>query len=227
MQRITFLFAFILAATIGLTAQTAIGVRLGYATTSVESTKGLDLITNQLGNLGSPEIAVFADFKIANGFSFQPELQYTSRGFALGLDTDATIAGINVPLGATARSRFHYIEAPLLLKAAFGNENTQAYFVAGPSIGYAMGGNLKTTARAIFEFDLLDTPINLDAINYERLSVSGVAGVGVQHNLAPGIRIFGDVRYTHGFTELYDIPVITETLSNRAIGGNVGLAFVL
>lgn len=227
MQRITFFLAVLFFATLGLTAQTALGLRLGYATTSVESTQGLDLVTNQLGNLGSPEIAVFADVNISRGLSFQPELQYTSRGFALDLGTDATVAGINVPIGATARSRFHYIEAPLLLKAAFGDATTQAYFIAGPSVGYAVGGNLTTRARAIFEFDLIDTPINLGDINYQRLSVSGIAGVGAQHNLTPGIRIFGDVRYTHGFTELYDIPVLTETLSNRAIGGNIGLAFVL
>lgn len=227
MQRIALLFTFSCFIIASLSAQATFGLRAGYEASSVQSSKGLNVLTNQLDGIGAASFAIFAEFPISKTFSIQPELAYTSRGFALALDTDTELLGISLPLGATATSRFNYLEAPILFKAAVGDERTQAYFLAGPSIGYATSGRLRTTARAIFEFDLVDTPINLDAINYQRLSVSGVVGAGVQTKLNPNVRAFADVRYTHGFTQLYDIPLVNERLRNQSIGVNVGLALSL
>lgn len=229
MQRITRFFLLFVVVAIGtqLSAQATVGIRAGYANTQVASSDLLDVVTDQLDGLGTTEFSIFAELPISNGISFQPELGYTSRGFALGLTEDITLAGVPLPLGVRAKTRFNYVEAPLLIKAAFGNDKTQTYVMAGPSVGLATSGRIRTTARALVEIPLTNTPINLDAIDYQRLSVSGVAAIGVQHQLTSGVRVFGDVRYTHGFTNLYDIPVVQERLSHRAVGANVGLAFAL
>ncbi len=216
-----------LCTALSLSAQSTVGLRLGVGSNQLSTTSGLDLVGNQLSGIKSLELAVFTEFPLNNQFSFQPELQYTSRGFGLDLSSDATVAGISLPIGAKATSRFQYIEAPLLLKAAFGNEATQFYFLAGPSVAYAMSGRLKTTARALFEFELTDSPINLDAINYQRLAINGIAGIGLQHSLASGIQMSGDLRYTHGFSQLYDIPLISERLSNQAFSASIGVGIKL
>lgn len=227
MQRIALLLALSISTSLLLTAQSMVGLRAGVGTNHIATTAGLDVVGDQLSGIISPEIGLFAEFALSDQISLQPELQYTSRGFAIDLNTDATVAGIRLPIGAIARSRFHYVEMPVLFKASFGNEATKAYVVAGPSVGYAMSGNLKTSARALIEFELVNTPINLSAIDYQRLAFNGVVGLGVQHNLASGVSLVGDLRYTHGFSQLYDIPLTTEKLSNRAISASIGLGIQL
>ncbi len=107
---------------------------------------------------------------------------------------------------------------PILAKAKVGN----FYFLAGPTFGYAMSGRLETRARALIEFDLFDTKIDLDQVGYERWEIGGMAGAGVSVPVGNGGQIFLDARYSHGFTQAYDIPVVREKVQHKNFGLNVG-----
>jgi hypothetical protein len=125
-------------------------------------------------------------------------------------------------VGVTAISKFNYLEMPLLAKAKFGNEFANFYVMAGPTFGYAMSGDLKTRAKFLVEIDLYNTSINLDNVGYQRWEVGGMAGAGISLNTQGGGQFFIDARYSHGFTQPYDIPLVHEKVQHKNIGVNVG-----
>src|SRR5690606_6604403 len=96
-----------------------------------------------------------------------------------------------------------------------------AYITAGPTFGYATSGRIDTKARVLVDFDLGSTNINLDNINYNRFEVGATAGAGLSCSTPFG-KFFADVRYSRGFTELYDFPLINERVSNKGFGVNAG-----
>lgn len=171
-------------------------------------------------------VGVVGELSFGQNFAIQTDLNYTQKGFQLNEDFDLSLFNIPLPVGATAISKFQYLEMPLLAKAKFGTGNTQLYLLAGPTFGYALSGNLKTRARFIFEVDVSDTNINLDAVNYERFEVGGMAGVGFNVNTGFG-QFFMDARYSHGFTQPYDIPLVHERVQHYNLGLNAGILIPL
>jgi hypothetical protein len=151
-------------------------------------------------------------------FAIQPELLYTTKGFKVHENFDLELFDVPLPVGVTAASQFRYLELPLLAKAKVGN----FYFLAGPTFGYTLKGNLETRARLLVEVDLFDTKINLDQVGYERWEVGGMAGAGFSIPVFNGGQIFLDARYSQGFTQPYDIPLVHEKVQHRNLGVNVG-----
>ncbi len=161
---------------------------------------------------------VVSEIELHPNFAIQPELSYVMKGFKVHENFDVDLFNVPLPMGVTAISKFHYLEMPVLAKAKFGN----FYLLAGPTFGYAMGGRLETRARALIEFDLFDTKIDLDEVGYERWEIGGMAGAGVSVPVGNGGQIFLDARYSHGFTQAYDIPVVREKVQHKNFGLNVG-----
>lgn len=207
-------------------AQTTFGVRGGATFNNIYQTETLDALTPEIDYLVGFSSAVYAEVPITNALSFQPEFGYTQKGFSIRQDADADLFGVNLPIGVRANSRFDYLEAPLLLKGKFGNETVKGFVMAGPALGYATGGNLKTTSTGILEIDLMNTSIDLDAINYERFEFSGVVGAGVSFDAGFGT-ITLDGRFQQGFTELYDIPLVAERVKNQGFAINAGVGIPL
>ncbi len=202
-------------------AQFSVGLRGGFNFSNVYTTNGLDAITPDFQHISGPSIAGVLEYGISDHFALQTELAITRKGFKLGLDKDITLFNIPIPVGATAESRFNYVEVPLLAKVKFGDEVVHGYITAGPTVGYATSGRLITRANALFEFKVSDTDINLDAINYERLEVGGSVGAGLGFSTGFG-QLFADARYTRGFTQLYDLPVVDEKIRNQGFAVSVG-----
>ncbi len=173
----------------------------------------------------TPNIGVVTEINLHPNFSIQPELSWTQKGFQLNENFDVNLFNVPVPLGVTAITKFNYLEMPLLAKAKFGN----FYLLAGPTFGYALNGNLKTRADLfITEIDLTNTDINLDKVGYERWEVGGMAGAGVSIPVFNGGgQIFLDARYSHGFTQPYDIPVVHEKVFHKNFGFNIGFTVPL
>ncbi len=159
-------------------------------------------------------------------FSLQGELLYTQKGFQLNEDFDLTLFQVPVPTGVTAISRFHYVEMPLLAKVSIGQGPAKAYVIAGPTFGYALSGDLRTRARFLVELDLTRSSIDLDAVNYQRFEVGGLAGVGLSVDTGLG-QFFVDARFQHGFSQPYDIPVVRERVQHFNYGLSAGFAFNL
>ena len=169
-------------------------------------------------SITTPNFGITSEIGLHPNFAIQPELAYTVKGFKVNENFDLNLFNIPLPVGATAISQFHYLELPLLAKAKFGN----FYVLAGPTFGYALNGNLKTRAKFLVEIDLFDTKINLDEVGYERWEVGGMAGAGVSFPVFNGGQIFLDARYSHGFTQPYDIPLVHEKVQHKNFGVNVG-----
>ncbi len=165
---------------------------------------------------------VVSEISFHENFAIQPELNFTQKGFQIKEDFGLDLFNIPLPLGVTAITKFNYLEMPLLAKAKFGNENAKFYLVAGPTFGYTLSGKLDTRARILFEIDVFETAIDLDAVGYERFEVGGMAGAGASFNVGGGNQLFFDVRYSHGFTQPYDIPIVRERVQHNSIGLNVG-----
>jgi len=218
------LFASLLATFFSpLTAQVNVGVRAGSHWANVKGTEATDNLTKSFDAIRSNEFAVFAEIPLFAGLSIQPELAYTTKGFAYDQDANVNLFNIDLPIGAHAESRFRYVEAPILAKYAFGEKAFRAYVAAGPTFGYATKGKIVTMANLLIDLKVGETPINLDGNNFNRFEVGAAVGGGVELDINFA-KLFADVRYKHGFTEVYDIPVVEEKVSHKGFNLNVGFA---
>ena len=204
-----------------LAAQVAVGVKVGLSNNQVDVADAVEGLTQRFEGLTTPTVGVVADFAVGDRFGFRPELQYGTKGFQLREGTDVKILGIGVPVGVTARTKVRYLEMPLLANYRVGNQALKMNVMVGPSVGYALNGQVVTRANLLLETQPLRTDFDLDQLNYERLEISGVAGLGVSYDTDGG-RWFADVRYTHGLTDLYKTPVFDANLQNRNLGVQVG-----
>jgi len=202
-------------------AQFSVGIKTGINFNNVSQTDALDALTPDFQQLVGLNIGLVSELEVGNHFAFQPELVYTQKGFKFDQGTNIDLFNIPLPIGVIARTKFSYIEAPLLFKGKIGDDKMKGYLIAGPSIGYAVDGQLTTTARAILEFQVLDQDLDLGQIGYERLEVAGIVGGGAEVKIPSG-KLFMDARYQFGLTELYDIPVFNEKIKNSGVSLNAG-----
>ena len=202
-------------------AQFSVGIKTGINFNNIAETNALDALTPDFKQLKGLNIGLVSELEIGNHFGIQPELIYTQKGFKLDEGMDFELYNIPLPIGVIARSKFSYLEVPLLFKGKMGDDKMKGYLIAGPSVGYAIDGQLNTTARAILEFEILDQDLDLDKIGYERFEVAGIVGGGAEVKIPSG-KLFMDARYQFGFTELYDIPVFNEKIKNRGVSLNAG-----
>ena len=221
----TISFAIILVFAFNLQAQDiSFGIKTGVQSSNVKMPGFISDISQipDFKPITTYNIGVVSEIGLHKNFAIQPELVFTQKGFQIKEGMDVNIFNVPLPIGVTAISKFNYIEMPLLAKAKFGNEKTNFYLLAGPTFGYAMSGKLDTRARLLVEIDVFETPINLDAVGYERWEFGGMGGVGVSIGTGNGSQLFFDVRYSHGFTQPYDIPIVRERVQHNSIGVNVG-----
>lgn len=209
-------------------AQTSIGFRGGYGTSNIRTDKELDAIGDQFDNSSAMSFGVFADIPFGEVISFRPGLEFNRRGTTLAITENPEVFGVNIPLGARAKTRFTYIDVPLLVQATLPTEGIiKPYAFAGGSLGYATGGNIRTTATAIIEFNLMTTDIDLDAINYERFHAAAIGGLGVRATLAPGFNAFIEGRFEQSLTQPYDVPVVAAQTGFKGINFGAGVAISL
>ena len=207
-------------------AQVALGLKTGALFNTVRVTDGLDALAPDFSYAAGFTVGGVAEINIGQYFAVQPEFNYAQKGFRRQESEGVNIGNMEVPIGATATFRTHYLELPVLAKLKIGNETVKAYFAAGPSVGYAADAQLITRPRLFFEFDPIRTDINLGNLGYERWEFSGVGAAGVQFNLN-GVQWYLEGRYVHGFTELYDFPLINEKILNRGVSFTTGVMLPL
>ena len=206
------------------TAQTTAGILLGGASHQLIVPDFYDAVSElpDLRPVKSVRAGGFVNVPVAGGFSVQPELHFTRKGFKIDESADLKLFDVPLPVGGVAVTRINYVELPVLAKYNFGTGSVSAYLTAGPSVSYATGGRLDTRARVLVEIDLFSTDLNLDAIDYRRTELSGVLGGGVQFKAQNGNTFFVDARYTRGLTQVVDIPVVRDRLEQQSFGINVG-----
>ena len=153
---------------LNVNAQISVGAKIGanFADTRVDGLLG-NLAPEQTTFTGFTA-GVMAEIPMINALSFRPELNYIQKGFTVSQSFDVDLIGIDMEVGAKARTRINYIELPLLLKYSIGSDAAKVYAIAGPSIAYAANAELNPVATFIVDFNLLSIPINLDNNIYKR-----------------------------------------------------------
>lgn len=207
-------------------SQFSLGIKAGVNRVDVKAPDLLPTVEEipEFQAIWTKNLALVAAYEFSDNFALQSELTYTTKGFELDENFNVDLFNIPVPLGATAISRFDYLELPVLAKLQFGNDIVKGYALAGPTVGYALSGNLTTRARILVDIDLFDTDLDLDNLGYERLELGAVAGAGLSFNTGTG-DLFLDARYHHGFTEVYDVPLLTDRVQNTGLSFNAGYLF--
>jgi uncharacterized protein YunC (DUF1805 family) len=202
-------------------AQISIGAKAGVYTSFLSTTDAVDNVTPDIESVTSPTFGLVSEIAIGENFAFQPELLYTTKGFKMTESMNINLGGLPIPAGVTARTKINYLELPLLAKYKFGENNLKFNIMAGPVLGYAINGHLKSDANLIIDINTVKNKIDLDALNYERFEVNAAVGAGVTYEMEGG-KLFADVRYVQGFTDLYKAPVVDLNLRNRGVGVTVG-----
>lgn len=202
--------------------QVSFGVKGGVNFSNINATRAIDQLTPDFSDIIALNFGGVAEIAFNDQFAVQAELLFQQKGFGVQQGVDVNLFNIPLPLGVTAETRINYLDIPLLAKVKFGNEQFNGFLTAGPTFGYATGGRLLTKANVILDLTLVNTPINLDAINFKRFEVGGAVGGGLSFDSDFG-ELFIEARYNHGFTELYDIPLVNERLRNRNISLSAGV----
>ena len=207
-----------------INAQYSIGVKVGanFADTQVEGLIG-GILPNQTTYTGYTA-GIVGEIPMMGNLSFRPELNYIQKGFTVSQTFDVKLIGIEMPLGAKARTRLNYIEMPLLLKYSAGTETAKAYVIAGPNVSYATNAQLRPVATLIIDFNLPRVDIDLSNDIYQRWELSGTVGVGGEIKVANG-KIFSDARYTYGFTNMLNNPVVELQIKNQGFNISAGYAY--
>ncbi len=212
------LFAFASFATIS--AQTfSLGGKVGYNYNSVSAPSFNG--TLNFKNMTNTNFGLVAQVGLTDNFSIQTELNYLQKGFRIQESKDLTLYNVPIPLGVNAVTAVKYVDVPVLAKYKFRGQGASGYVFAGPSVGYALSGNLETHATVLIDIKVASTPINLDAVNYKRFEVGGVVGAGFEVPIG-GAKLFGEARYTQGFNEVYTVPVLGAKVKNKGYGASLG-----
>ena len=209
---------------LNIQAQISVGAKIGanFADTRVDGLLG-NLAPEQTTFTGFTA-GVMAEIPMINALSFRPELNYIQKGFTVSQSFDVDLIGIDMEVGAKARTRINYVEMPLLLKYSIGSDAAKVYAIAGPSIAYAANAELNPVATFIVDFNLPSIPINLDNNIYNRWEISGVLGAGGEVKAGNG-KVFADARYNLGFTNMLNNPIVDLRIKNQGFNVSAGYAY--
>jgi hypothetical protein len=145
-------------------------------------------------------------------FSFQPEVMWIQKGTRINANSNA----------AYSQFTMNYIDVPLLLRATIGIKIVEVYFNLGPYGGYWISGKTKDyyyddsqakwiTKKDTYEFDE-DDDVRFDA--------GIVGGVGVKV-----LMLLFEVRYGHGFIDVFDSEYSNESETNSYFNFTLGIQF--
>ncbi|MBL7859289.1 MAG: PorT family protein [Cyclobacteriaceae bacterium] len=168
-------------------------------------------------------------------FSVQPELSFIQKGFNGKTSGEINIGEAIYQLVADQQYKINYLELPVLAKIEFGSAKTKFSFLAGPSIGYGLGGKLKGKYTLDDGYDTWKEnidgkikfgkePSNAEE-DFDVVYFDNRLDVGL--NLGAGVTLYNkiaiDVRYQLSFTNLSD----DADSANRVLQFTVGVPLSL
>ena len=213
----------LLLLSLSINAQITYGVKAGAHIGNV-NLDGLskDLLPIKTKAFIGETFGVFADIPLGSQLAFQPEINFTSKGFQFNEGIDLGELGLPFDLRFSARTKVNTIDIPLLLKYKIPtNGGIAPYLLAGPSINYVSSANFKVRANLIAEITALDQNIPLGGIN--RFNVSGVLGAGVAVPAGQG-KIIADARFLRDFSNTVKTPIIDVAAKNTGFAFSIGYA---
>ncbi len=147
----------------------------------------------KLGFVGGPFLAL----AFAPDLAVEVEVLYSMKGAAY---TSEAVDEAGNPLGEfDTFINVNYLEVPLLLRGSLPPvRHVRPMIYVGPTFGFTLGGSLTSQGPGIGDVELT----NLEAVD------SGAAfGVGAGFPLS-GRRVLADLRYTTGFSGIFEPAVI-------------------
>lgn len=209
-----------------VTAQSVVGLRGGINLANVSD---IQLENNQSidpENIVGLHFGLFTELGISNSFAIQPELNFLQKGSEV---SDINIEG-TPRAGSSLKVRINYLEVPVLAKARFGENKLTGFLMAGPSLGYAMGGKsiLNIDGNEVKEDIEFDKDIDDDGVKDRRWDFSAVVGGGAALAAGPG-NVLLDLRYGWDLTDFSkfknDQPAGYKESYNRTLGISLGYMF--
>lgn len=202
-------------------AQNFVGGRLSLAFQNVSAPSLNGQVS--FNTISTYTIGAVGEFALGPNLSVQPELNYAEKGFKVNADAAGiSVFGTSINLGSSAVTSVKYIDVPVMLKYKFGDAGGLRWYVTGgPTFGYASSGSLNTYADVIIKLKLTSTPIDFTANGFNQFEVGGAIGGGLEIPVGDN-KFFADVRYTHGFTDVYTVPVIGVAVRNTGFAIGVG-----
>ena len=143
-------------------------------------------------------------------FTFQPEFMFIQKGSRINSTSDATYSQLTM----------NYFDVPLLLRVTIGIKIVEVYINLGPYGGYWISGKTKNyfyddtqgqwvTDKETYDFDT-DHDVRYDA--------GIVGGVGVKV-----LMFLFEVRYGHGFIDVFDYQDDNNKEQNRYFNFSLGI----
>ncbi len=185
-------------------AQIGVGVRVGgnlakVAVTDEDGESVDEDVNYSFGLVGGGLI----ELSISDKFAIQPELLYSQHGFAVDMtffDEEFSV-----------KTRFNYLQVPILAKIKFGSEPVGFHVMAGPYAGYGVGD---ITVSTEMDGEKEEETASWEDTELKRVDFGVAAGLGVSISAGPG-RIGLDARYQLGLANMIEEPSGSEKLSNR------------
>lgn len=204
-MKIKFLLALLFVVGLGFTSMAqsiSVGPRIG-ATFPKLNIGDEDDFNDEVQSMTGLQFGAVANVMVNDMFSIQPELLFVQKGFKLEEDGDYM------------KTRYNYLEVPVLAKFSFGTEELQGFVTAGPTAGYLVSGNAK------LKMDDLKMDEDLEFSDEDnRFEMGASFGVGLGYKLGAGTVNF-DVRYGLGLTNLNE----EGKAKNRVLGISVAYLF--
>ncbi len=166
-------------------------------------------------------------YPIDEHFSIYSAISYQRNGFSLGVK-DTLILDVlpkDIPLGLRFDFFLDYIQVPLLLKYKFNPyQNQSAYVSVGLYGGYHSFAFVRTKIRAIIDFNISSTPLNLNSNLFNRFDMGWMANLGYQIPLKNAILHF-EARYHRSMRPWLHNPLIAVDIKHYGFGFLTGISF--
>ena len=202
-------------------SQSSVEVSIGPSFTNV-SVRGLNATLRPDRTLHTGlQAQVLFNQNIGAGFEFSTGLAYKEKGFHVSESINMNVLNIPTKVGVEANTTMRYLEVPLDIKYTLTTGPIDIFAFAGPTIGYAMSGDVRTKANFILDFNINKTTLDLNQKIYNRFEIGGNAGMGIGLPIGDGM-ITAHANYSQGFNKVIDNTVIDLRLKNYGFGMNIG-----
>jgi hypothetical protein len=182
-------------------------------------------------------VGIGFNIPINEHYSVQPELSFVQKGTIAGVEGGPSRGGdykTVVSWEHTVNIKINYLELPFLFKYSVGDKR-KFFVIAGPSLSLGLGGTISDSYRTIYEDGTTDgRPVRGKVrffgadwqLTYADEGFDNFYDIGL--NLGGGMhvakQIMIDVRYNHGFVNLYAPEGSSANNSkNRSVQFTVGI----
>jgi Outer membrane protein beta-barrel domain len=183
---------------------------------------------NPIGNTTGFTLGVPVEFGISDLFAVQAELNFIQKGFSLSSES----SGTGFLYKFTGTSTVNWLEIPILAKIKLGSpEGISGGFFAGPSIGFGLSGQGKSTSTSTIN-GVTKTESSTNTLNFKDDNHSQI---DFALNLGGEVNYMGaflDIRYQLGLTNMSTDKSTSTTGSaqsakTRGLGISVGYRFAI